>query len=81
MAKYSFEFKLKVVKDYLEGKGGYKHLASSHGVKNERQVRNWVNSYREFGEEGLFYLTFFRLKTAIKHRIIGCFRVENYNTH
>lgn len=53
MAKYSFEFKLKVVKEYLEGKGGYNYLASSHGVKYERQVRDWVNFYREFGEEGL----------------------------
>lgn len=53
MAKYSFEFTLKVVKEYLEGKGGYKHLACIHGLKNEMQVRNWVNFYREFGEEGL----------------------------
>lgn len=52
-AKYSFEFKLKVVKEYHEGKDGYKHLACIHGVKDERQVRNWDNFYREFGEEGL----------------------------
>lgn len=27
MAKYSFEFKKKVVQEYLDGKGGYEYLA------------------------------------------------------
>ena len=53
MAKYSYELKLKVVKDYLSGEGGYTYLANYHGIKNEVQVRRWVNTYQEFGEEGL----------------------------
>lgn len=53
MAKYSFEFKLKVVKKSLEGKSGYKHLAGIHAAKDESQVRNWINSYREKGEKVL----------------------------
>ncbi len=53
MTKYSFEFKLKVVQEYLEGKGGYSYLAKVHSVKDKKQIRVWVNSYREFGEEGL----------------------------
>lgn len=27
MAKYSYEFKLKVVHEYINGEGGYKYLA------------------------------------------------------
>jgi len=53
MAKYSFEFKLKVVQEYLDGKGGYNYLTKVHSVKGKRQIQDWVNSYREFGEEGL----------------------------
>ena len=53
MSKYSFERKLKIVHEYLEGKGGYDYLAKKYSVKNEIQVRRWVNSYQEFGEEGL----------------------------
>lgn len=54
MAKYSFEFKLKIVQEYLEGKGGYRYLANKHGIKSSGQVRYWINAYTEFGEEGLY---------------------------
>jgi transposase len=53
MAKYSFEFKIKVVKDYLDGQGGYSYLTSKYKVKSKTQIRDWVNAYRESGEEGL----------------------------
>lgn len=53
MAKYSFEFKLKIVLEYLEGEGGTPYLSKIHGVKSETQLRGWINAYREFGEEGL----------------------------
>ena len=33
MAKYSEEFKLMVVREYQEGKLGYKLLAKKHGMK------------------------------------------------
>ena len=54
MTEYGFEIKLKVVQDYLDGKGGYRYLAKKYGVKNADQVRSWINSYQQFGEEGLF---------------------------
>jgi transposase len=54
MAKYSFEFKLKIVQEYLEGKGGYRYLANKHGIKSSGQVRYWINAYTKFGEEGLY---------------------------
>ena len=53
MAKYSYEFKLKVVQAYLNGKGSYAFLAKQHNVHSKEQVRNWVQAYQEFGKEGL----------------------------
>ena len=53
MAKYSYEFKKKVVQAYLNGEGGYTHLAEKYDVKNKRQVLNWVHSYNELGDDGL----------------------------
>ncbi|SFH56935.1 helix-turn-helix domain-containing protein, partial [Pisciglobus halotolerans] len=53
MAKYSFEFKRMVVKEYIKGFGGYASLAEKHGIKSYGQVRDWVKVYQEFGEEGL----------------------------
>ncbi|MGG5343971.1 transposase [Enterococcus sp. AZ020] len=54
MAKYSFELKLKVVQEYLEGEGGATHLSKKYGIKSDSLVKNWINTYREFGEDGLF---------------------------
>lgn len=34
MAKYSFEFKKQIVKEYLEGNGGYKYLACKYNVSS-----------------------------------------------
>ncbi|MDL4906909.1 helix-turn-helix domain-containing protein, partial [Enterococcus gallinarum] len=53
MAKYPFELKLKIVKEYLSDVGGYRYLANKYGISSKSQVSNWVNVYREYGEEGL----------------------------
>ena len=53
MAKYSFEFKKKIVLEYLAGKGGYKYLADKYGVPAESDVRKWINNYKTNGNEGL----------------------------
>jgi len=53
MSKYSFELKLKVVKEYLSGIGGYGYLAQKYGIKGFQQVEKWIKTYQEFGEEGL----------------------------
>ena len=52
MAKYSYEFKKQVVDAYLRGEGGYTYLAKKYGVKNRRQVLNWVHNYERFGDSG-----------------------------
>lgn len=53
MAKYTLQFKRKVIQEYLDGKGGYKALAEKFGVKTKSQVQNWVNTYQLLGTEGL----------------------------
>jgi len=52
MSKYSSEFKLKIVLQYLEGKVGYKALGHTHGVYY-RHIANWVRLYQQHGSEGL----------------------------
>jgi transposase len=53
MAKYSYEFKKKVVMDYLNGKGGYKSLSKEYNIPSKNQLQEWVSAYKEFGDEGL----------------------------
>ena len=53
MAKYSFEFKQKVVQEYLNGKGSYEYIAEQNNMPDNKQVRIWVNAYKELGKEGL----------------------------
>ena len=53
MAKYSFEFKLKIVQEYLNRKGGYKFLSKKHGIPDHTQLMKWVANYKAFGETGL----------------------------
>ena len=53
MAKYSFEFKKKIVQEYLNGCGGIKHLAKVHGVAHHSSIHRWIVAYDRFGDEGL----------------------------
>lgn len=53
MAKYSLEFKMKVVGEYLSGTIGVDPLARKYGFKTNNQVRRWINAYQTLGIEGL----------------------------
>ena len=53
MAKYSYQFKKKVVNAYLNGEGGYKYLAEKYIITGKSMVLKWINAYKEFGDEGL----------------------------
>ncbi|WP_197089536.1 transposase [Bacillus sp. SA1-12] len=44
MAKYSEEFKLKLVKEYLEGKLGYRLLAQKYNMKDSTRILRWVKA-------------------------------------
>ena len=53
MAKHSFEFKKKVVLEYLNGEGGTPYLSTKYGLGSNSQLRKWINAYKEFGDAGL----------------------------
>ena len=53
MAKYSFEFKKKVVLEYINGEGGTQYLSTKYGLGSNSQLRKWLTAYKEFGDEGL----------------------------
>ena len=53
MAKYSFEFKKQIVKEYLEGNGGYKYLACKYNVSSYNNVKKWIMNYQQLGDQGL----------------------------
>ena len=53
MAKYSFEFKKKVVNAYINGEGGYGYLVKTYGIPRKAILERWVHSYQAFGDDGL----------------------------
>ena len=53
MAKYSFEFKKKVVLAYLNREGSYGYLSKTYGVPAKKSIEQWVHNYQTFGDEGL----------------------------
>ena len=53
MAKYSYEFKLKVVQAYLNGEGSYDYLSKKNNIPTSAILKRWVATYKEFGKEGL----------------------------
>ena len=53
MAKYSYEFKLKVVQAYLNGEGGYGYLAKKYDLPSQRPIEYWVHAYNTLGKDGL----------------------------
>ena len=53
MAKYTADFKLKIVQEYLRGDIGYLALAHKYGIPSTKRIRHWVGQYRVKGEEGL----------------------------
>ena len=54
MTKYSDEFKLAVVQDYLSDTSeGYRAIGRRHGLNCQTVVERWVAAYRLHGEAGL----------------------------
>ena len=53
MAKYSYEFKEKVVMEYLYGEGETKYLAKKYNIPSKTPIANWVNDFRKYGTDAL----------------------------
>lgn len=52
MAKYTEQFKLQVVQEYLSGDEGFRLLAQRHAL-DRGTLREWVAAYRHHGIAGL----------------------------
>lgn len=69
MAKYTFDFKLKVVKFYLKG-NGYCSTSDHFGV-DQSAVRKWVKAYQYHGQSGIQPRTTKRLYSVeFKHYVL-----------
>ena len=53
MAKYSLDFKLQVVTEYLSGKGSYESLADKYQIPSRKRICEWVEMFKAFGMDGL----------------------------
>ena len=53
MSKYSNEFKLEVVRYYIENNVGFENTAKHFGLVSKNRVQIWVRKYREHGISGL----------------------------
>ena len=53
MSKYSNEFKLEVVKYYLEGHHSRAGTARKFGMPSSTPLKEWIKKYQEHGPEGL----------------------------
>lgn len=53
MAKYSQEFKLKVVNHYLENHCSYQETARFFNIPSDTVILEWVRKYKEHGPTGL----------------------------
>lgn len=51
MAKYSADFKLKIVQEYLKGGIGYGALAHKYGISSKKCIQHWVRKYQVMGKK------------------------------
>lgn len=49
MSKYSVEFKVKVVREYLEGKTGATLLERKYNIPSSGLLRSWIRKYKSQG--------------------------------
>ena len=47
---YSPELKLQAVQEYLSGKGNQAELSKKYGLRDRRQLRNWLKVYNAHGD-------------------------------
>ena len=53
MSKYSNEFKLEVVKYYLEEQHSYRECCRKFNIPSMTPIKKWVNKYEMYGPEGI----------------------------
>ena len=82
--KYSIELKHQAVTDYLAGKGSLREICRKYGVKDKRQLRDWIscyNGHKEFRQpsaaRGEIYMTKGRKTTQEERAQIVAFCIEH----
>lgn len=50
---YKFDFKIKIVQEYLNGTQGYYALTKAYGLSSTSILRRWVDQYLKYGSKGL----------------------------
>ena len=71
---YSKELKLKIIKEYLNGEGSFRHLALKYNISSHKMVRKWVLKYnngveiKNYDPKGDIYIMKSR-KTTIEERL------------
>nr|WP_232708974.1 IS3 family transposase [Acidaminococcus massiliensis] len=53
MAKHSYEFKKKIVLEYLNSDEGCISISRKYGMASSSQLLKWVAAYKAFGDDGL----------------------------
>ena len=72
---YTKEFKEKVVKEYLNGKGSLRSLALKYDIPSDTTLNTWINRYnsheeiKDYNPKGDVYMASARRKTTIEERV------------
>lgn len=53
MRKYTFEFRKKLVKQYLNGEGGFEYIAKKYPPLSSITLQTWVSQYKRLGVDSL----------------------------
>ena len=53
MTKYNFEFKKKVVLEYINENISIRSLAKKYAIKSHNNIEIWVAKYKKYGDEAL----------------------------
>ena len=54
MTKYNFEFKKKVVLEYINENISIRSLAKKYDIKSHNNIEIWVAKYKKYGDDGLY---------------------------
>ena len=64
--RYTSDFKLKIVKKYLEGGVSIQEIAEEYNIPSKTQVHNWIKKYEKDGEKAFECETRGNPKTKIE---------------
>ena len=84
MSKYSKEFKLKIIQDYISGREGLKRVSLRYGVAREA-IAKWAARYRQHGlasfeKRGVHYTAAFKLD-VLRHMREHALSINQVSAH